>query len=111
MSELTGAPPQRKSFVAGVSCLIFVGIALCFSSQAFGQAQSDAPALTVSRTQGNAQSAPATSLQELLNEAEQNNPQIQAARLAWVAAKQVPSQASALPDPQVQIQQMNVGSP
>ncbi len=31
--------------------------------------------------------------------------------MAWVAAKQVPSQASALPDPQAQIQQMNVGSP
>ncbi len=110
MFELTGAPQQRNSIVAGVCCLVFVSIALC-SPRAFGQAQSNAPDLTVSRTQEHAQSAPAAPLQELLDEAEQNNPQIQAARQAWVAAQQVPSQASALPDPQVQLQQMNVGSP
>jgi outer membrane protein TolC len=40
-----------------------------------------------------------TPLAQLLKEAEQNNPQIQAARNGWQAAKQVPSQVSASPDP------------
>src|SRR6266702_1370182 len=52
-----------------------------------------------------------TPLAELLQEAEQNNPQIQAARQGWQAAKQVPSQVSTLPDPQFNVQQVNVGSP
>lgn len=53
----------------------------------------------------------ATSLTDLLNEAERNNPQIEAARQGWNAAKQVPTQVSTLPDPQFQIQQFSVGSP
>jgi outer membrane protein, heavy metal efflux system len=57
------------------------------------------------------QSRQATPLAVLLNEAEQNNPQIQAARDGLQAAKQVPAQVTALPDPQVQLQQVNVGSP
>ena len=52
-----------------------------------------------------------THLSELLREAEQNNPQIHAARQGWQAAKQVPSQVSTLPDPQFNVQQVNVGSP
>lgn len=51
------------------------------------------------------------SLLELVKEAEQNNPQIQSARQGWQAAKQVPSQVSTLPDPQFNLQQVNVGSP
>jgi len=52
-----------------------------------------------------------TSLKELLEEAEKNNPQIQAARQGWQAAKQLPTQVSTLPDPQFNLQQVNVGSP
>ena len=55
-------------------------------------------------------SKPAT-LADLLTEAERNNPQIQAARHGWQSAKQVPTQASTLPDPQLVLQQMSVGSP
>lgn len=50
-------------------------------------------------------------LADLLAEAERNNPQIQAARNAWEAAKKVPSQVSTLPDPEVMVQHMSVGSP
>jgi len=50
-------------------------------------------------------------LAQLLQEAEQNNPQIQAARQGWQSAQQVPTQVSTLPDPQFQIQQFSVGSP
>lgn len=52
-----------------------------------------------------------TSLSALLKEAEQNNPQIQAARQGTQAAREVPVQVTALPDPMFQIQQVNVGSP
>jgi outer membrane protein, heavy metal efflux system len=52
-----------------------------------------------------------TALADLLSEAEKNNPQIQAARHAWQSAKQLPTQVSTRPDPQVVLQQMNVGSP
>src|SRR5258705_4824574 len=52
-----------------------------------------------------------TPLPDLLKEAEQNNPQIRAARQGWEAAKQVPSQVSTLPDPQFNVQQVSVGSP
>ena len=57
------------------------------------------------------QSQLVTPLVDLLREAEQNNPQIQATRRGWKAAQQVPSQVSTLPDPQFNLQQVNVGSP
>lgn len=57
------------------------------------------------------QAQSATPLADILREAEQNNPQIQAARQGWKAAQQVPTQVSTLPDPQFQLQQVNVGSP
>lgn len=53
----------------------------------------------------------ATTLADLLSEAEKYNPQIQAARHGWQSAKQIPTQVATLPDPQVVLQQVNVGSP
>jgi len=53
----------------------------------------------------------ATSLSELLEEVEKNNPEIEAARQGWQAAKQVPTQVSTLPDPQFNLQHLSVGSP
>ncbi len=47
----------------------------------------------------------------LLAEADAQNPRIQAARQAWQAAEQVPSQVSTLPDPEVMVQHFTVGSP
>jgi len=59
-----------------------------------------------------AQHAPAvTPLSDLLKETEQNNPQIQAARQGIQAAREVPAQVTALPDPMFEVQQVNVGSP
>jgi cobalt-zinc-cadmium efflux system outer membrane protein len=58
-----------------------------------------------------AHKAAVTPLSNLLEEAERNNPQIQAARQGIQAAKEVPAQVTALPDPMFQIQQVNVGSP
>ena len=50
-------------------------------------------------------------LADLLKEATENNPEIQAARSAWQAATHVPSQVSTLPDPVVSLQHLSVGSP
>lgn len=50
-------------------------------------------------------------LSDLLVEAERNNPEIQAARQAWLSAQQVSTQISTLPDPQVVLQHLSVGSP
>ena len=52
-----------------------------------------------------------TSLAALFEEATRNNPDIRAARDAWQAAAQVPTQVSTPPDPQVTVQNLSVGSP
>src|SRR5438034_4199260 len=52
-----------------------------------------------------------TSLRELVQEAEQKNPQIAASFHAWQASRNVPKQASALPETQLSVQQFSVGSP
>jgi outer membrane protein, heavy metal efflux system len=52
-----------------------------------------------------------TPVAKLIEEAERNNPEIAAARHGWKAAAQVPTQVSTLPDPQLVLQQLNVGSP
>jgi outer membrane protein TolC len=53
----------------------------------------------------------ATPLRELMQEAEQKNPQIAASFHAWKASRNVPKQASALPETQLSVQQFSVGSP
>jgi cobalt-zinc-cadmium efflux system outer membrane protein len=58
-----------------------------------------------------AAAAAPTPLAALVAELEQRNPQLLAARQATNAATQVPSQVSTLPDPQLNLQQVNVGSP
>jgi len=54
---------------------------------------------------------PPTSLHELIQEAETKNPQIAASVHAWQASRDVPRQASALPETQLSVQQFSVGSP
>src|SRR5438552_17659396 len=52
-----------------------------------------------------------TFLHELVQEAEQKNPQIAASFHAWQASRKVPKQVSALPETQLSVQQFSVGSP
>jgi outer membrane protein TolC len=58
-----------------------------------------------------APSRPATPLSALIQEAEQKNPEIQAAAYAFHAAERGAGAAGALPDMQIMVQQLNVGSP
>jgi cobalt-zinc-cadmium efflux system outer membrane protein len=55
--------------------------------------------------------APTTPLAKLVEEAQRNNPEILAARRAWQAATQVPTQVATLPDPEVMIQHTSAGTP
>src|SRR3989441_9203426 len=52
-----------------------------------------------------------TSLQDLVQEAEEKNSQIAASFHTWQASRNVPKQASALPETQFSVQQFSVGSP
>jgi cobalt-zinc-cadmium efflux system outer membrane protein len=52
-----------------------------------------------------------TALRELIQEAEQKNPQIAASFHAWQASRNVPKQVSALAETQLSVQQFSVGSP
>src|SRR5438552_15168571 len=52
-----------------------------------------------------------TSLHELVQEAEQRNPQIAASFHGWQASRNVPKQVSAFPETQLSVQQFSVGSP
>jgi len=105
-----GDKPQGAFFLWRVPWMILIVIFSANAGGAFGQDKSNEVAQSVPTQEEHAHQV-ATPLKDLLNEAEQNNPQIAAARHGWEAAKQIPSQVSTLPDPQFTVQQVNVGSP
>jgi cobalt-zinc-cadmium efflux system outer membrane protein len=76
----------------------------------FGVVLGLGPALPGRAQQGSSNNEPAK-LADLLSEAERNNSQIRAAKQEWQSLQQVPTQVATLPDPQVALQQVNVGSP
>jgi len=100
----------RRQFA--YSCIYLVAfLSLLFASASAAQ---ETPIKAQAAMPSGAQamsSETATSLNKLLEEAERDNPSIRAAKQAWQAATQVPSQVSTLPDPQFQVQQFSVGSP
>jgi outer membrane protein, heavy metal efflux system len=89
----------RPSCAALIRSLCVILLSVIFSGNVF--AQEFVPS----------HAGPVTPLSDLLAEAEKNNPQIEAARQGWQAAKQMPSQVSTLPDPQFNLQHVSVGSP
>lgn len=112
MSALRGETPQHKFFRGRILCcaIVFLVFFAC-ASGVFGQTKTAGSIQAASEHEEHARSGAVTPLRDLLTEAERNNPQIEAARQGWQAAKQVPSQVSTLPDPQFTVQQVNVGSP
>ncbi len=92
-------PAARFSCAALIRCLYVILLSVVLAAHAFAQ---ESPTLHTGSI---------TPLSELLEEAEKNNPQIEAARRGWQAAKQVPTQLSTLPDPQFNLQHVSVGSP
>jgi len=110
MSASRGEKTQVRVFLWSVLWLTGVLVSAANAPGAFGQDQSN-EALPSIPSQIKHVHQTVSPLRDLLNEAEQNNPQIAAARQGWEAAKQIPSQVSTLPDPQFTAQQVNVGSP
>jgi cobalt-zinc-cadmium efflux system outer membrane protein len=110
MLALRGEKPPIGEFLWSVLWLTVIFVCSADASVAFGQDQSGDPVRSISPQEEHVHQA-ATPLRDLLTEAEQNNPQIAAARHGWESAKQIPSQVSTLPDPQFTVQQVNVGSP
>ena len=110
MLASSGKKPQIGVFLWSVLWLTVILITSANVSGAFGQDQSNEAIRSILPQKEHEHQA-VTPLRDLLNEAEQNNPQIAAARQGWEAAKQIPSQVSTLPDPQFTAQQVNVGSP
>lgn len=111
MPALRGEQSQSRFLIGRILRFGALLISFAHPLAAFGQHQTDEPAPIAPLQAEHAPYGAVPSLQDLLSEAERNNPQIQAARQAWQAAKQVPSQVSTLPDPQLMLQQVNVGSP
>ena len=112
MSALCGETPQHKFLQARIRCwsVVFLVFFAC-TPGALSQTKTAGSIPATAEHEEPADSQTVTPLRDLLAEAERNNPQIQAARQGWQAAKQVPSQVSTLPDPQFSVQQVNVGSP
>ena len=110
MSALRGEVSQRNLFQRHALLAAMFFISFTSAALVFGRDQSNKVVRDDSRQEEHVR-PPATPLKDLLTEAEQNNPQIAAARQGWESAKQVPSQVSTLPDPQFTAQQVNVGSP
>jgi cobalt-zinc-cadmium efflux system outer membrane protein len=109
------APRVLKSpsdfFAVFIMCsVVFLGL-FSQAPRCFGQEEPSGSVQVASPPRQHTDVKTATPLQDLLSEAEQNNPQIQSERQGWQAAKQVPSQVSTLPDPQFNVQQFTVGSP
>jgi outer membrane protein TolC len=73
---------------------VVIAISLVLAGRAFAQAQ-----------------PPITSLQSLIEQLENNNPEIRAARFRFEAATKRPSQVAALPEPKLTLANVGVGQP
>src|SRR6266446_6722672 len=100
----------------GCTCISFITAALFVGTLALaGNAGAQEPTssqrpVPESPAMAEHKAAP-TSLRELIQEVELKNPQIAASFHAWQVSRNVPKQASALPDTQLSVQQFSVGSP
>jgi cobalt-zinc-cadmium efflux system outer membrane protein len=87
-----------------------LGIVLLLVSSGMAQKSQGIATASAGDVQSHASAAP-IALSDLIREAEQNNPEITAAELGYRATTHVAAQVSALPDTQVTVQQLSVGSP
>lgn len=104
---------RRPASKAALSWPALTTLAVLTAGPCLGVAAApqSAPAAAALGPRSNGSADQVTTLTKLLEEAARNNPEIQAARRGWQAAAQEPSQVSTPPDPEVTVQQFNVGSP
>lgn len=93
-----------------IAKILLPGLML-LSSHSFGQQLPQTQPVMPSPMPSMEHTAPPTALRDLVAEAERANPEIAASYYTWQAAANVPKQASALPETQVEVQQFAVGSP
>jgi cobalt-zinc-cadmium efflux system outer membrane protein len=99
-----------RTFLIGRCISVFVAVL----STAASQAQQLPPANPERGTMQSGRQSPsasAASLEDLIREVEQRNPEILAAAQGYEAARQMPKSAGALPDTEVSVQHLSVGSP
>ena len=80
MSALRGEEPLPQLLLRHTIWFVLVPVLFAHAARAFGQAQINELVQASSSGQDHTNPPAATSLSELLNEAERNNPQIEAAR-------------------------------
>jgi len=96
-----------RTRISLITATLFVGTLALAGAQ-----EPASPQRRTSESPGMAEHAGmATPLRELMQEAEQKNPQIAASFHAWQASRNVPNQVSALPETHLSVQQFSVGSP
>src|SRR5437660_5093090 len=100
-----------RRFILPISPVLVVGVILFSANGRAQETQTLQESLSLKSPSIAEHAGTPASLLELVKEAEQNNPHIQASREGWKAAQQIPTQVSTLPDPQFNVQQVNVGSP
>ena len=107
--EALGVCPFKLMRSCGLFTIWLLGMLLVASP---GMAQDSRPMSVTLAGDALAQSPVVpVSLIDLVHEAEQNNPEIAAAAHGYTASTQVARQVSALPETQVTVQQLSVGSP
>jgi hypothetical protein len=109
-SKTSGAGDGKGGFASSLLAGFFFVFWLLLPMSATAQEPQKLPSSAAAEASSPPGREPAP-LAQLIEEAERNNPQILAARHAWQAATQLPSQLSTLPDPQFTLQQFSVGSP
>jgi len=93
------------------SCIRLSAAALMIVVASSASGAQEQPAKPIQADAVSPETGAVVSLQELVREAEQNNPEILAAQRGYEAATHVARQVSALPDTQLIVQQFAVGSP
>ena len=88
-----------------------VVLPIAFTSVALAQQQQMPESIGAKKSYAAQGTGPAVDVEELVSEAEQNNPDIAAAQRGYEASTHVAGQASAFPDTQLTVQQFSVGSP
>jgi outer membrane protein TolC len=91
--------------------LLALVLPIVFISVASAQQQQMPESIGANKSYGAQGTGPAVDLEELVRDAEQNNPDIAAAQRGFEASTHVAGQASAFPDTQLTVQQFSVGSP
>jgi outer membrane protein TolC len=108
--EALCAFPRQLARVRSRVTLTQFGIVLLLISSSMAQQGQQSGIAGAGDPQSHSSALP-VSLKDLIGEAEQNNPEIAVAEHGYAAATQVARQASALPDTQVTLQHLSVGSP